>query len=43
MRDIYNNEKQGEQTRRVIDRIINVEKMLPPTQYDQLKIVTTKI
>ena len=42
MREIYNCEKQGEQTRRVIGQIINVEKMLAPTQYDQQKIVTTK-
>ena len=34
--------KQGEQTTRVTGRIINVEKMLAPTQYDQQKIVTTK-
>ena len=42
MREIYNYIKQGEQTKRVIGRIINVEKMLAPTQYDQQKIVTAK-
>ena len=34
--------KPGERTRRLIGRIINVEKMFAPTQYEQQKIVTTK-
>ena len=43
MRETYNYKKQGEQTRRVIGRIINIEKVLAPIKQDQLKIVTTKI